>query len=64
VLASDLAAPGCVVKDEDSDARRNRYQAQAHLPLPEAAGREPTIGEILDVLVAKNARPVRCARTS
>ena len=50
---TDLAAAGYVVKDKDSDARRNRYQIQAHLPLREAVGRERTIGEVLDVLVGK-----------
>ena len=29
---------------------RNRYQIQAHLPLPDPAGRERTIGEVLALL--------------
>ncbi len=29
------------------DGRRNRYQIQAHLPLPEPATQEPAIGEVL-----------------
>jgi hypothetical protein len=37
-----------VIKQKDS--RRNRYQIQAHLPLPEAASQEPAIGEVLAVL--------------
>ena len=55
-IVTDLAAAGYVVKDKDTDARRNRYQIQAHLPLREAIGRGGTIGEVLDVLVDKKAR--------
>jgi hypothetical protein len=55
-IVRDLAAAGYVVKDKDTDARRNRYQVQAHLPLREPVGREGTIGEVLDVLVDKDAR--------
>ncbi len=59
-IVTDLAAAGYVVKDKDTDGRRNRYQIQAHLPLPETIGRERTIGEILDVLVDSNiAKPPR-----
>jgi DNA-binding IclR family transcriptional regulator len=50
-IVTDLAAAGYVVKDKDADGRRNRYQVQAHLPLPGAIGKERTIGEILDLLV-------------
>ena len=53
-IVSDLAAAGYVVKDKDTDGRRNRYQIRAHLPLPEAIGRERTIGEVLEVLVGSN----------
>ena len=35
-IVTDLAAAGYVVKDKDTDGRRNRYQIQAHLPLPES----------------------------
>ena len=35
-IVTDLAAAGYVVKQKDG--RRNRYQIQAHLPLPEAGG--------------------------
>jgi hypothetical protein len=57
-IVTDLAVAGYVVKDKDTDARRNRYQIQAHLPLREAIGREGTIGEVLDVLVG-NPAPTR-----
>jgi DNA-binding IclR family transcriptional regulator len=53
-IVTDLAAAGYVVKDRDTDGRRNRYQIQAHLPLPGAIGRERTIGEVLEVLVGSN----------
>ena len=32
------------------DGRRNRYQIQAHLPLPEAGTGQPAIGEVLALL--------------
>jgi DNA-binding IclR family transcriptional regulator len=48
-IVNDLAEAGYVVKDKDG--RRNRYRVQAHLPLREAIGREPTIGEVLELLV-------------
>lgn len=54
-IVTELAAAGYVVKDRDTDGRRNRYQIRAHLPLPEAIGRERTIGEILEVLVGSSA---------
>ena len=48
-IVDDLASAGYVVKDKDG--RRNRYQIQAHLPLGEPIGREPTIGEVLAILI-------------
>ena len=48
-IVTELATAGYVVKEKDG--RRNRYHVQAHLPLREAIGREPTIGEVLDLLV-------------
>lgn len=53
-IVTDLAAAGYVVKQKDG--RRNRYQIQAHLPLPEPASQEPAIGEVLDLLVGDAAR--------
>jgi len=47
-IVTDLTEAGYVVKHKDG--RRNRYQIQAHLPLPESASRERTIGEILALL--------------
>ena len=54
-IVSDLAAAGYAVKQKDG--RRNRYQIQAHLPLPEPTSRERTVGEILALLAGTNATP-------
>ena len=48
-IVTDLAEAGYVVKQKDG--RRNRYQIQAHLPLPEPASQEPAIGEVLALLM-------------
>jgi DNA-binding IclR family transcriptional regulator len=53
-IVTDLTAAGYVVKDKDG--RRNRYRIEAHLPLPEAVGRERTIGEVLELLVDTRAQ--------
>ena len=47
-IVCDLTDAGYVVKEKDG--RRNRYQIQAHLPLPEPASQEPPIGDVLAVL--------------
>ena len=47
-IVTDLTEAGYVVKHKEG--RRNRYQIQAHLPLPEPDSRERTIGEILTLL--------------
>ena len=47
-IITDLVAAGYVVKEKDG--RRNRYHIQAHLPLPDQAGRSRTVGEILALL--------------
>ncbi|MDQ3947478.1 MAG: helix-turn-helix domain-containing protein [Actinomycetota bacterium] len=52
-IVSDLATAGYVVKEKDG--RRNRYQVEAHLPLPEANLQERTIAEVLDLLVDARA---------
>jgi hypothetical protein len=48
-VLTDLVQAGYVTKTKDG--RRNRYQIQAHLPLPEPGTREPSIGELLAVLL-------------
>ena len=47
-IITDLVEAGYVVKEKDG--RRNRYHIQTHLPLPDPAGRERTVGEILALL--------------
>jgi DNA-binding IclR family transcriptional regulator len=47
-IVTDLTEAGYVVKHKDG--RRNRYQIQAHLPLPETGSRKRAIGEILALL--------------
>jgi DNA-binding MarR family transcriptional regulator len=49
-IVTDLTEAGYVVKHKDG--RRNRYQIQVHLPLPEPDSRERTIGEILALLTS------------
>ena len=44
-IITDLVEAGYLIKEKNG--RRNRYNIQAHLPLPEADGRERTVGEIL-----------------
>jgi len=53
-IVTDLTTAGYVVKHKDG--RRNRYQIQAHLPLPEPASQEPAIGDVLAILIGDDAR--------
>jgi MarR family len=48
-IIADLTAAGYVVKQRHG--RRNRYQIQAHLPLPDPASPEPAIGDLLALLM-------------
>ena len=52
-IVTELAEAGYVVKQKDG--RRNRYQIQAHLPLPEPASRDRTVGEVLALLAGTDA---------
>ena len=52
-IVTDLAKAGYVLKQKDG--RRNRYQIQAHLPLPEPTSQEPAIGEVLALLAGAGA---------
>jgi hypothetical protein len=62
-VVTDLTDAGYVVKTREG--RRNRYQVQDHLPLPELPDREQAIGEVLDVLAGrKSARGRGRARSS
>jgi predicted transcriptional regulator len=51
-IVTDLAEAGYVVKQKDG--RRNLYQIQAHLPLPEPTSQERTVGEVLTLLTGIN----------
>ncbi|MGD0375589.1 MAG: MarR family winged helix-turn-helix transcriptional regulator [Streptosporangiaceae bacterium] len=51
-IVTDLTAAGYVVKQKDG--RRNRYQIQAHLPLPEDTARSRTVGEVLALLAGQD----------
>ena len=53
-IVTDLIAAGYIIKRRDG--RRNLYQIQAHLPLPEPASQEPAIGEVLALLMGNRAR--------
>jgi DNA-binding transcriptional ArsR family regulator len=48
-IVTDLTEAGYIVKEKDG--RRNRYRIQHDLPLRQPVGREPTIGELLRLLV-------------
>ena len=52
-IVTDLAEAGYLIRQKDG--RRNRYQIQAHLPLPEPASRDRTVGEVLALLVGTDA---------
>jgi hypothetical protein len=54
-IVTDLTRAGYLIRQKDG--RRNRYQVQAHLPLPGPGTREPAIGEIV-ALFAAQGRPV------
>jgi IclR helix-turn-helix domain len=54
-IVLDLAEAGYIVKEKTG--RRNRYQIQAHLPLPEPSSRERTVGEVLALLAGSELQP-------
>jgi hypothetical protein len=53
-IVTDLTEAGYIVKQKNG--RRNRYQIQAHLPLPEPTTQERTVGEVLTLLAGADAR--------
>ena len=53
-IVTDLTEAGYVIKQKDG--RRNRYQIQSHLPVPESADRAQAIGEVLDLLAGPKER--------
>ena len=50
-IVTDLTEAGYLIRQKNG--RRNRYQIQAHLPLPGPGGREPAIGEIVALFAAQ-----------
>ena len=59
-IVTDLTEAGYVVKQKDG--RRNRYQIQAHLPLPEPGTREPAVGEVVALFAARGRLVTGAAR--
>jgi hypothetical protein len=53
-IVTDLTDAGYLLKSKEG--RRNRYEVQTHLPLPEFAGRDQAIGAVLDLLAAPQER--------
>ena len=53
-IVTDLTTAGYLVKRKEG--RRNRYEIQTHLPLPEFTGRDQAIGVVLDLLAAPEER--------
>jgi hypothetical protein len=53
-IVTDLTDAGYIVKEREG--RRNRYQVQNDLALPDLPDREQAIGEVLDVLTGRGAK--------
>jgi hypothetical protein len=51
-IVTDLAEAGYIAKQKNG--RRNSYHIQAHLPLPDPASRDRTVGEVLALLVGQD----------
>ena len=51
-IVNDLTEAGYVIKEKEG--RRNRYQVQEHLPLPEAPDQEQAIGEVLSLMTGRH----------
>ena len=54
-IVADLTQAGYLVKHKDG--RRNQYQIQEHLPLPEHTRRGRTVGEVLALLAGTEEVP-------
>jgi MarR-like DNA-binding transcriptional regulator SgrR of sgrS sRNA len=50
-IVTDLTEAGYLIRQKNG--RRNRYQIQAHLPLPGPGAREPAIGEVVALFTAQ-----------
>ena len=54
-IVNDLCEAGYVRKERDG--RRNRYEVQGHLPLPEDPEQLRPIGEVLKILSGRASKP-------
>jgi len=61
-IVTDLTRAGYVIKQKDG--RRNRYQIQAHLPIPGPGTRVPDIGELLALFATQGQLVTGPARDS
>jgi hypothetical protein len=61
-IITDLAEAGYVITQKAG--RRNRYQIQAHLPVPEPGTREPAVGEVVALFTARHRTPPGPAEAS
>ena len=61
-IITDLADAGYVITQKDG--RRNRYQIQAHLPVPEPGTREPAVGEVVALFAARHPTETGGAQAS
>jgi MarR family len=61
-IITDLAEAGYVITQKDG--RRNRYQIQAHLPVPEPGTREPAVGEVVALFAAGHQTGAGAAQAS
>ena len=53
-IVTELTKAGYVVKEKNG--RRNRYQIQEHLPVPDTLLREPAVGDVLSVFIDHKPR--------
>jgi hypothetical protein len=60
-IVKDRTEAGYVKKEKDS--RRNLYRIQTHLPLRKVIGKEPTIGEMLGMLVDIDDRAIHSGKS-
>ena len=61
-IVTDLAEAGYVITHKDG--RRNRYQIQAHLPIPGPGTREPAVGEVVALFAAGHRTETRPAQAN
>ena len=60
-IVNDLIEAGYVEKEKDG--RRNLYRIRTQLPLRRTIGKEPTIGEVLGMLVDVDDRAIHSGKS-